>query len=596
MAQLLQSYQSKTLINVSEDAHTSPSVDKSPVAGADDERVEDSLDEHRRTNAGGPVQSPRQSAEDSEEDDLYGLSPQGKASTAAASLAKKARVDSSVPPPGSIADSHWSHQRAVETALQEGATGSALHEVLVNGATIPDSRSAAFTNRQLLVGAQHPKKHLSAAGLYANSDTASHRTTMAPVYSSALDALRARKEELKVARAGGETVQASRSRTLAASVALDRSPKRLPLKERSKNVPTPAKPTPRAAAAAQKASDNKPKSRKLGMFAQTPVGGRENSVQGTQKRKGAESGDRDDWDDDGAFEPSKKAKVAQRSTPGTSKRPTLSAKARSSASIRKPTYDMPESPPLHTERTARSKRAGAARKPAMGIAEISEANNRRDAAQDEHVETARNGRTRTLAKRPDSENFGQPEVRKQPARQAKLLNGAAKMGAGEIEEADEQAMEKPLAASAKIRDAKHVSSKDAGHGVDEMIEDFEHAVVLYDGDNKPAPDDRDIQLGSTHSTARHTVQVSRAKMRAEVTVEQRNSHGVPKRSEHDTERVGESQANAITLSDRLDLSSSVLPTPERAMLKKIAHSKSPVAWKPASLDSKTRVEGYVFHS
>jgi len=139
MALSIASYQSKTLINVSEDAHTPPSVDKSPAAGADDERVEDSLDEHRRTNAGGPVQSPRQPAEDCEEDDLYGLSPQGIASTAAASLAKKARIDSSVPQPSFIADSQWSQQRAVETALEEGATRSGWPELLINGATLRKS-------------------------------------------------------------------------------------------------------------------------------------------------------------------------------------------------------------------------------------------------------------------------------------------------------------------------------------------------------------------------------------------------------------------------------------------------------------------------
>ncbi|KAK1074436.1 hypothetical protein LTR74_001032 [Friedmanniomyces endolithicus] len=574
MAQLLQSYQSKTLINVSEDAHTSPSVDKSPVAGADDERVEDSLNEHERTTAGGPVQSPRQAAEDSEEDDLYGLSPQGKASTAAASLAKKARADSSAPPPCSIADSHWSQQRAVETALQEGATGSALHEVLVNGATILDSRSAAFTKRgepdelptepfeQPVVGAQHPNKHPIAAGPYPDSNTAPYHTTMAPVYTSALDALRARKEEVRVARAGGGTLQASRSCTPAASVALDRSTKRLPLEERSKNVPTPAKPKPGAATAAQKATDDKPKSRKLGMFAQTPVGGREKSVQGTQKRKGAKAGARDDWDDDGAFEPSKKGKVAQRGTPGTLKRPTLSAKSRGSASVRKPTYDMPDSPPLHTETTTRSERAGLAEKPAIAKADTSKASNRKGAADDEHIETAHKGKPRKLVKLPDGDNFEEPKVRKQPARQAKLFNGTAKMGIGKVEEADEQDMENPRPASATMGDAKHVSSKNDGRGVDETIEDFEHAVVAYDDNDKPAAGDRNTQQGRLNGTAPHTVQDPQVKMKAELINEPRESHGVPKRSKHDTDRVGGSQANAITLSDRLEPSSSVLSTPE----------------------------------
>ncbi|KAK0294557.1 hypothetical protein LTS00_006758 [Friedmanniomyces endolithicus] len=574
MAQLLQSYQSKTLINVSEDAHTSPSVDKSPVAGAFDERVDDSLNEHERTNAGGPVQSRRQAAEDSEEDDLYGLSPQGKASTAAASLAKNARADSSVPPPGSVADSHWSQQRAFETALQKGATGSALHEVLVNGAIILDSRSAAFTKRgepdelptepfeQPVVGAQHPNKHPIAAGPYPDSNTAPYRTTMAPVYTSALDALRARKEEVRVARAGGGTLQASRSCTPATSVALDRSTKRLPLEERSKNVPTPAKLKPGAATAAQKATDDKPKSRKLGMFAQTPVGGREKSVQGTQKRKGAKAGARDDWDDDGAFEPSKKGKVAQRGTPGTLKRPTLSAKSRGSASVRKPTYDMPESPPLLTETTTRSERAGLAGKPTIAEAETSKASNRKGAADDEHIETAQKGKPRKLVKLPDGDNFEEPGVRKQPARHAKLFNGAAKMGIGKVEEADEQDMENPRPASATIGDAKHVSSKNDGRGVDETIEDFEHAVVAYDDNDKPAAGDRNTQQGRLNGTAPHTVQDPQVKMTAELINELRESHEVPKRSKHDTDRVGGSQANAITLSDRLEPSSSVLSTPE----------------------------------
>jgi len=139
MAQLIESYQSKTVINVSEDAHTSPSLDKSPVADADDERVEDSLNEHRRTNTGGPVQSPRQPAEDSEEDDLYGLSPQGKASIAAANLVKKDRANTSAPPPGSTVDGHWSQQPAVEIALHEEVTGSAPHGSLVNDATPRES-------------------------------------------------------------------------------------------------------------------------------------------------------------------------------------------------------------------------------------------------------------------------------------------------------------------------------------------------------------------------------------------------------------------------------------------------------------------------
>ncbi|KAK1811430.1 hypothetical protein LTR12_014182 [Friedmanniomyces endolithicus] len=574
MAPFIESFQSKTVINVSEDAHTSPSVAKSPVVGADDERVEDSLNEHRGTNAGGPVQSPRQPAEDSEEDDLYGLSPQGKASTAAASLAKKARADSSAPPPGSVADSHWSQQRAVEIALQEGATGSALHEVLVNGATTLDSRSAAFTKRgepdelptepfeQPVVGAQHPNKHPIAAGPYPDSNTAPYRTAMAPVYTSALDALRAKKEGLAVPRTGGETVQASRSRTPAASLALDRSPKRLPLKERSKNVPTPAKPESGAPKATQKATDDKPRSRKLGMFAQTPVGGREKSVQGTQKRKGAKAGARDHWDDDGAFEPSKKGKVAQRSIPGTLKRPTPSAKSRGSASIRKPTYDIPESPPLHTETTTRSKRAGLAGKPAIAKAGISKASSRKGAAENEHIETAGKGRPRKVVKLPDSDDFGEPEVRKQPVRQAKLFNGAAKMGTGEGEEADEQDMENPRPASTTIRDAKHVSSKNGGRGVDETIENFEHAVVAYDDNDKPAAGDRNTQQGRLNDTAPHTVQDPQVKMKAELINEPRDPHGVSKRSKHDMDRVGGSQANAITLSDRLDSSSSMLSTPE----------------------------------
>ncbi|KAK0776356.1 hypothetical protein LTR91_024709 [Friedmanniomyces endolithicus] len=570
---LIESYQSKTVINVSEDAHTSPSVDKSPVADADDERVEDSLNEHRRTNTGGPVQSPRQPAEDSEEDDLYGLSPQGKASIAAANLVKKDRANTSAPPPGSTVDGHWSQQPAVEIALHEEVTGSAPHGSLVNDATT-HSRSAAFSKRvetdelhtephkQLLVGAQHSKKHPSATGPYANTRTAACRTSMVPVGTSALDALRAKKEALAVARTGGETVQASRNRSPAASLAQDRSPKRLPLKERSRNVPTPAKTKPGAATAAQKATDDKPKSRKLGMFAQTPVGGREKSVQGAQKRKGAKAGARDEWDDDGAFEPSKKGKVAQRSTPGTLKRPTLSAKSRGPASIGKPTYDMPESPPLHIETTTMSKRGGTAKKPAPAKRETSKASKWRGAAEDEHVETAGKGRPRKLAKLSDSNNFSELEIRKQPARQAKVLNGAAGSRIGEVEEADEPALDKPLAASATIKDAKHVSTKIAGRGIDETIEDFEYAVVTYDDDNKLAAGDRDIQQGSLRATARNTVQNPQVKTHTDLNNEQRDSHGVSKQSKHDTDRVGGSQANAITLSDRLDPSSSVLSTPE----------------------------------
>ncbi|TKA44427.1 hypothetical protein B0A54_05171 [Friedmanniomyces endolithicus] len=436
MAQLIESYQSKTVINVSEDAHTSPSVDKSPVADADDERVEDSLNEHRRTNTGGPVQSPRQPAEDSEEDDLYGLSPQGKASIAAANLVKKDRANTSAPPPGSTVDGHC------------------------------------------------------------------------------------------------------------------------------RNVPTPAKTKPGAATAAQKATDDKPKSRKLGMFAQTPVGGREKSVQGAQKRKGVKAGARDEWDNDRAFEPSKKGKVAQRSTPGTLKRPTLSAKSRGPASIGKPTYDMPESPPLHIETTTMSKRGGTAKKPAPAKREISKASKWRGAAEDEHVETAGKGRPRKLAKLSDSNNFSELEIRKQPARQAKVLNGAAGSRIGEVEEADEPALDKPLAASATIKDAKHVSTKIAGRGIDETIEDFEYAVVTYDDDNKLAAGDRDIQQGSLRATARNTVQNPQVKTHTDLNNEQRDSHGVSKQSKHDTDRVGGSQANAITLSDGLDPSSSVLSTPE----------------------------------
>ncbi|TKA39533.1 hypothetical protein B0A54_10089 [Friedmanniomyces endolithicus] len=584
MALSIASYQSKTLINVSEDAHTSPSVDKSPVAGADDERVEDSLDEHRRTNAGGPVQSPHQPAEDCEEDDLYGLSPQGIASTAAASLAKKARIDSSIPQPSFIADSQWSQQRAVETALEEGATRSGWPELLINGATLrksptekEPSRVACATDHALYathldvanafqqtleavrLRGVRSKKLPSAAEPYFNSDTASHRTSMAPVGTSALDALRAKKEGMAVARAGGEAVQASRSRTPAASLAQDRSPKRLPLKERSKNVPTPARPKSGAATAAQKATAERPKSRKLGMFAQTPVGGRESSVQGTQKRKGGKAGARDDRDDDGAFEPSKKGKVAQRSTPGTLKRPAPPAKSRGSASIRKPTYDMPESPPLHTATTI--KRAGTETKPAMGKGVISKANNRKDISGDEHVEPARRGRSGKLAKLPDSDNFGDPKVRKQPARHAKLLNGAAKMGTGKDEEADGQTMENTSPASATIGEAKHASSNDGGREVDETIEDFEHAVVTYDDNDKPTVGDRETQHERLHVTARHTVQNPQVKIKAELTNEQRDSYGVPKRSKHGTEQIGGSQVNAITLSDRPVSSSSVPSTP-----------------------------------
>ncbi|TKA68677.1 hypothetical protein B0A55_08908 [Friedmanniomyces simplex] len=492
------SYQSRTLIDVSQDAqspiNSSPGADKSLVTGANGERIEDSLNEHLRANAGGPVRPPQQPADDDDDDELYGLSPQGKASIDAAKLSKKAREGSAERPLNTITENHRHTTRAVERTAQKAAVGNAFEDIRANGATTresqidkqrsrattrrepSDSRSAqaAVTNRveserprtkppeQQPSRTQQSKKPPTAAELHAKSAPASQRAPMASAGTSAMAVLRAKREGLPVARASAASVEASRSRTPAAGPAPGRSPKRPPLKERSKNVPTPAKSRLEAATAAQRPTDGKPKSLKLGMFAQTPVAGREKITQTTQKRKAGKATGHEDEDEDAAHEP------------GTLKQPARLTKPGVSAVTRNPSSDMPESSPPRAKIPTLSKRPGTAKK--AGTSKAARAKNGKE---DKHVEKPRKGRPRKSAKLPDSDEISEPtEVRKQPARQAKVLNGAAKARDTGGEETGRQTIAKAHSV-----------------GATETIEDFEHAVVNFDDHAKTAaeePDDHPV--------------------------------------------------------------------------------------------------------
>ena len=138
MAGSVVSYQSQEVLNVSRDYRSSPVVDKSSVAGANQDRVEDSYD-HLNAKAGGPVRSPNNATMPDEEDEMYAFSPKGKAAIAEAARGSGKTTANAAKVPSRAQNGVSGHHEESRPGLAMKGH-SIMDELLTNGAKAKSSQ------------------------------------------------------------------------------------------------------------------------------------------------------------------------------------------------------------------------------------------------------------------------------------------------------------------------------------------------------------------------------------------------------------------------------------------------------------------------
>ncbi|KAK3075714.1 hypothetical protein LTR53_000756 [Teratosphaeriaceae sp. CCFEE 6253] len=465
----LMGYQSREVINISLDLHSSsPMENQKAVADDGEDRIEDSLD-HLGAKAGGPVQPPQDShAQYEDEDDLYSISPQGKAAADAAKSSASKRVQrASVPMwKGSTADGPG-ERPGVDAGTKGSALDVAIDDLIANGAK---PRSSQVEQHRLKLatradggltghGSVVPKpakpslprptiaKAISGAtakptksSRNGHSAHASHQTSAAASGTSALAALRARQQ-------GVTSTQPSKQHG-ASTLAPAKFPSERPAsKERRGNVQASTRLSSEGAATEHRLINGKPAYRKLGMFAQTPTAAKEQRGEGKLKQKAA------DADVDVGDEPGGDASVPQVGHGTTSTRqgtacaltPTSKAAERPHPKVSgKLTYDASELPPSTVSVLATSNSAAATTQtvPVKGMTSKTakgKTNGNDERAEKKPKSTARKttpvtksedepadekpiGRQRRSAKLPDSDDeYVDKKSKAKPRKSARLL-------------------------------------------------------------------------------------------------------------------------------------------------------------------------------
>ncbi|KAK5739417.1 hypothetical protein LTR17_005322 [Elasticomyces elasticus] len=596
-----QIYQSREVINVSQGEETpmnSSPFDKN--TGTEVDCIEDSLSARIGVGVGGPVQPPQQLVQDGydDEDDLYGLSPKGKASVDAARSSQKLATQGAL----EHRPQNFTNGRASTLAPQVSTTehldASAVQVRHNNGAAARNSQNSTQRlkapvrqNESMAKGAQTQitqsvKSAEPRTSIVPKSTASTQQRTKpisrpqpaptAPAGTSSLALLHARRHGVTPAQATQTPLYAINSRATATAMARKASPKRAPLRE-LKNTQTPARRRKEAATTTQQRTEGKV-SLRAAMLAETPKPGQE-QMTADPKRKSAAATTNTKSKAVG------KTPATRKTAPGTQARSAKTTRSDAPVSA----YDMPDSPSPRANQAAQSKPTAASNKPAPKKAAARKADRAKEV--EDEPEQPRREMRRRRARLPESDEVSEPvEVRKQPARQAKGAKAAPQAPATKIPEPREGEEEVGMKHDAAVADAEGLSGT-GGSRQRETIEDFEDAVVDYSDEEAPA----EVVEKPDHTTAdgkapdigdRNEVNV-----KVEAAAKLRKPNDAPRKT---AAKQGSSQENAIMLSDHREPSSS--PPPPSPAVARAAPTTLAAAKKSATQRPQAPQTPAIFHS
>ncbi|EMC91248.1 hypothetical protein BAUCODRAFT_319786 [Baudoinia panamericana UAMH 10762] len=609
MRQTLVAYTSQAMIDVSQDARTeiasspeAPVIPRTRTAYEErvEERVEDSLEDHLETKMGA-VQTPQQ-AED-EVDEMYDLSPKGRVSLEAARFAgpktkaTESRYQSGDPLPDQPQAPEDTDRRSAEGPPRMPATESSLFNGVskrflqrdgqLSKATKP-TKAARVSEKGCDENGQNSKSEhdkqmqpdtvahqpLERSRPPTSNGQATDKRPRASVGTSSLAALRAKRQGLPFGQSEHKPPSVTDvvfKHTSTASSRTDRQ--KTPFQEGSKNVQTPARGKAKASATVvahtgHLTATGKLKSRRMGMFAETPLAPSGLSEQAKCGRPESEA----------------MTAVATKATSTKNKpgqQPAAASATAAPSTVRRtngkpdiardPQYDIPESPPkpppanrLDAFRTSKSQKKAVALEPAVKMSAAPGKRNRDGSMLSlgpAATETAPSKKQKRADQEPSESDASEwteeyrkldptqrqqtrlDEHRRQPARLAKRrpVEGNAQAPNADVS-ADED---------------EHQGGRSSLHkpaSPKETLEEFEDAVVYLSG---PGKDFGKPATGVECLTQRAFVHV----------VNQADGSRNAQDKEHPGEarlKTGATQDNAITLSDRIEPSSPLQPEAETA--------------------------------
>ncbi|KAK4542069.1 hypothetical protein LTR36_007100 [Oleoguttula mirabilis] len=571
----LVSHETAEMMNVSQNAETpdnsSPGATAPVVPDTYQERIEDS---YKDANMPTMIQAVETVAAADEDDELYSLSPKGKA---ALEIAKASARKSTTQAEAhnlhgetrrEVADITAATTKPAEHISAKAARGI-VDGLLSQGATARPSqvkthRSKTKSNEQPDEAASNrrevadtmPTGTTSARPATKPAPLASHTTqrpnqqanittaagrSAASASTSAVAALRAKRqgpshaEPSKAASVTPAPVKRSKAAQTPAVI-------RPPLKERNKNLQTPARTDPKAQPTDQQPTTGKLKSRRLGMLAETPASRPAASQEPKRKREADHGvvGEESDVDDD--RQSFATASEMRPSAPGTLKRPGRALKASLSAR-RRPTYDVPVSSvkvdPARPAKRGRVAAKSAAKPQGPSTGTTSKpANRSQDPAPSRSV-PKRDSKVKQKAVEDEHDEDASTRTRKQPSRCAKLpVDTHDKQSQTELEASIDRMS--PEGSAGK----KDLGPLEDGRNANETIEDFEHAVMDFAGDETA------IKAIEHESTVKPT------RIKAEPAAMAREEPPVSAKPTDHVQR-GASQNQAIVLSDRAESSSPI---------------------------------------
>ncbi|KAK4897547.1 hypothetical protein LTR27_004691 [Elasticomyces elasticus] len=566
MSPLQRSYQSREVINVSQGEETpmnSSPFDKN--IGTEVDCIEDSLNARIGVGEGGPVQPPQQLVEngDEDEDDLYGLSPKGKASVDAARGSQKLATQGGLAHRPQDFINGRASTLAPQVSTTEHLDASAVQARHKNGAAARKSQNSTQSlkaplrqNESMAKGAQtqitqSAKSAESRTSIVPKSTSSTQQRTKpvsrpqpaptAPAGTSSMALLHARRHGVTPAQATRTPLHAANSRATATAMARKASPKRAPLRE-LKNTQTPARKRKEAATTTQQPTEGKV-SLRAAMLAETPKPGHE-QITAEPKRKSVAAPTNTKSKAVG------KTPAARKTAPSTQARSAKTTRSDAPVSA----YDMPDSPSPRANQAAQSKPPAASNKPAPKKAVARKADKAKEV--EDEPEQPRREMRRRRARLPESDEVSEPvEVRKQPARQAKGAKAAPQAQATKIPEPRKEEEEVGTKHDAAVADAEGPSGT-GGSRQHETIEDFEDAVVDYSDEEVPAEVVKKPGQTRVDGKAPDIGNRNEVNVKVEAAARLRKPNDAPRKT---VAKQGSSQENAIMLSDRREPSSSPPP-------------------------------------
>ncbi|KAK5119155.1 hypothetical protein LTR85_007769 [Meristemomyces frigidus] len=597
MAPSLESQETAETIDVSRNAETpadsSPPARGPVVAETYEERIEDS---YKDTTMPTTTAADRPSPTEDDDDEMYALSPKGKAAleVVKASAKKPAAQgeprdtqqecsirDADVPAIAKAAVPAGAPRGVIDDLLSQGATArpaqiekhcsktksreepdegvcadlGSLSSLTYSPAVSrthrtvdskPTGRVSAKPSDKLAESARHATPHRGQSGpnQQATASSTASKSAAVSASTSALAALRAKRqgptqtEFSKPASATPAPIKRSKPTQTLAAV-------RPPLKERSKNLQTPARTDPKAQPTEQRPTTGKLKSRRMGMLAETPVSRPAVAERPKRKREAEQETVEEQSEVEGDERSIKTASEKRPSAPGALKRPGKSLKASNSAA-RKPTYDVPESPAkVDSARPPKRSRVAAKSAPKPHGASTGTTSKPTKRSQDSAppkavLKQSSKGKQKAVVENDDQEPSSEAPTRKQPSRRAKIpVDTTGKQLQTEIEASSDRILN-PHGTADKQNQAPR---KDDRNG-QESIEDFEQAVVGFAGEE------------TAISPTDLVTSTKRVHIKAEPAITALNDSTISSDPTRGPRR-GASQEQAIVLSDRQESSSPV---------------------------------------